>query len=353
MGNAFITEEAHPTYSLSNSKSPIYSFENDFRDQCERKRIEGDQSPVVPLNLGPPQIVKDIPYEETNDPETFYNTNNTHYVRRYVRSEAQKKNYSERYNQRELLRQEFENGTYRYQDYVSPVAEKTGDDFRQQDLSARYVSFTAPRKVYSYNNTAPVTPLLRPDIRKVPVVFRWRGKGRDVYLHAPFIPTIDHKIRMIPSEDDMYAILLVPKAGVYNYRFIVDNIWTYAPEQPKIKQYGLNMYVNQINMNDYFPFEMECQAIANKKTQLIEYRFRQEPVIPLVSSFIHEPPSLHFLQQEISLNHPFENGRLPPPSFVNIDHLYTRPNETGVNLLATIIRYDKKVTNVFYVSYLP
>src|SRR5690606_23709401 len=66
--------------------------------------------------------------------------------------------------------------------------------------------------------------------QRVPSVFTWTQGGNQVYVTGTF----NNWAELIPlnkSEKDFTTILDLPP-GVHQYKFLVDNKWKHAPDQP-------------------------------------------------------------------------------------------------------------------------
>ena len=72
---------------------------------------------------------------------------------------------------------------------------------------------------------------------KVPMVFRWEGGGKDVYITGTFNKWSE-KIPMRLSGND-FTYIRDLKKGKHAYKFIVDDEWRFAPDQVSI----LNMMI--------------------------------------------------------------------------------------------------------------
>ncbi|KDO78551.1 hypothetical protein CISIN_1g023607mg [Citrus sinensis] len=142
-------------------------------------------------------------------------------------------------------------------------------------------------------------------------------------------------------------------SGVYQYRFLVDGLWKYAPDLPSTQDDDGNVY-NILDLQEYVPDDLESISsfeppqspeTSYNNLQLTAEDFAKEP--PLV------PPHL----QMTLLNVPASYMEIPPPlsrpQHVVLNHLYMQKGKSGPSVVAlgsTHRFLAKYVTVVLYKS---
>lgn len=150
---------------------------------------------------------------------------------------------------------------------------------------------------------------------RISVVFTWAGGGQNVFLAASFNGWRE-QIPMVRSGNEFAVVCELPR-GVHQYKFIVDEHWRFAPDQPKTQD-GAGHMNNVCDISNYRHFEVE---VPEEQTP----RFSQNitdpsavgldaPQIPVVlgkSAFCAVP---HLFQT---------GGQLPHvPTHAICDHVY-------------------------------
>lgn len=233
----------------------------------------------------------------------------------------------------------------------------------------------SPRAVQSpllFAPQAPVIPLLKPDElhipnpswmhsapqyedisfdEGIPTMIMWSYGGKDVAVEGSWDDWKTRKLLQRSGKD--FTIMKVLPSGVYQYRFIVDGQWRYAPDIPWAQDEAGNYY-NVLDLQDYVPDELESISgfespqspdSSYNNLQLSSEDFAKEP--PLV------PPHL----QMTLLKAPSSSMEIPPPlsrpQHVVLNHLYMQKGKSGtacVALGSTHRFLSKYVTVVLYKS---
>ncbi|XP_028754927.1 SNF1-related protein kinase regulatory subunit beta-2-like [Neltuma alba] len=234
---------------------------------------------------------------------------------------------------------------------------------------------TSPRATQSplmFAPQVPVVPLQRPDEMQapthswmqaspayedicneqgIPTMITWSYDGKEVAVEGSWD---NWKTRMpMQRSGKDFTIMKVLASGVYQYRFLVDGQWRYAPDLPWAQDDAGNAY-NILDLQDYVPEDIgsisgfeppQSPESSYSNLQLGSEDYAKEP--PLV------PPHL----QMTLLNVPATNMEIPPPlsrpQHVVLNHLYMQKGKTSPSVVAlgTTHRFlAKYVTVVLYKS---
>lgn len=233
----------------------------------------------------------------------------------------------------------------------------------------------SPRATHSplmFTPQVPVLPLQRPDEiqipshsgsqsylgsedmcceQGIPTMITWTYGGNDVTLEGSW-DNWKTRVPLYRSGKD-YTIMKVLPSGVYQYRFMVDGLWKYAPDMPWAKDDAGNIH-NVLDLKDYVPEDLESISSfepppspesSYNNLQISNEDFAKEP--PLV------PPHL----QMTLLNVPSSYMEIPPamprPQHVVLNHLYMQKGKSApaVVALGSTHRFlAKYVTVVLYKS---
>lgn len=222
------------------------------------------------------------------------------------------------------------------------------------------------------NFQVPVVPLQRPDEMQIPnPSWMQTSSGHEDIGNTVGIPTMitwshdGHEVAVEGSWDNWktriplqrsgkdFTIMKVLPSGVYQYRFLVDGLWKYAPDLPSTQDDDGNAY-NILDLQEYVPDDLESISsfeppqspeMSYNNLQLTAEDFAKEP--PLV------PPHL----QMTLLNVPASYMEIPPPlsrpQHVVLNHLYMQKGKSGPSVVAlgsTHRFLAKYVTVVLYKS---
>ncbi|KAL6990621.1 SNF1-related protein kinase regulatory subunit beta-2 [Sarracenia purpurea var. burkii] len=184
----------------------------------------------------------------------------------------------------------------------------------------------------------------------IPTMITWCYDGKEVSVEGSWDNWKTRKPLQRSGKD--FAILKVLPSGVYQYRFIVDGQWRYAPDMPWAQDGTGNAY-NILDLQDYVPEDVESISgfepgqspeSSYNNFQLGTEDYAKEP--PLV------PPHL----QMTLLNVPSSYIDIPPPSrpqHVVLNHLYMQKGRSSPSVVAlgsTHRFLAKYVTVVLYKS---
>ncbi|KAG9443559.1 hypothetical protein H6P81_014899 [Aristolochia fimbriata] len=184
----------------------------------------------------------------------------------------------------------------------------------------------------------------------IPTMITWTHGGRHVAVQGSW-DNWKAKNPLQKSGKD-FTIMKVLPSGVYQYRFLVDGEWRYAPDLPWTHDDFGNPY-NMLDLQDFVPDDLESVA-GFEPPQSPESSYNNLPLgsddygkePPLV------PPHLNFTL----LNVPsFVDGPAPlsRPPHVLLNHLYVQRGKSGQATVAlgTTHRFlSKYVTVVLYKS---
>lgn len=219
----------------------------------------------------------------------------------------------------------------------------------------------------------------------VPTVFRWEHGGRQVYITGTFNGW-SRQIPMHRSGNDFTYIHNL-KRGKHAFKFIVDDEWRFAPDQPTVADIEGRIN-NFIDVTDFTPYtgdkdfekekaasEYGCYvtaaedaagaevegdegtaAAAEAKKDMMDGPDRDgdtfTQIMPDVDEYTKEPPPLPPHLRHIILNKPpqlQDTAALPVPQHVALNHLYCTAIRDNMMVLGITQRYKTKfVTTVYY-----
>jgi 5'-AMP-activated protein kinase, regulatory beta subunit len=230
----------------------------------------------------------------------------------------------------------------------------------------------------------------------VPTVFRWEHGGRQVYITGTFNGW-SRQIPMHRSGNDFTYIHNL-KRGKHAFKFIVDDEWRFAPDQPTVADIEgrINNFIDVTDFKAYTgdrEFEKEKAAAAYgysniDTTELLllsgadadskEAATMAPPPVaddvpegavsgsnkpdrdgevysntmPDMDDYTKEPPPLPPHLRHIILNKPpqlQDTAALPVPQHVALNHLYCTAIKDNMMVLGITQRYKTKfVTTVYY-----
>ncbi len=140
------------------------------------------------------------------------------------------------------------------------------------------------------------------------------------------------------------------KKGKHAFKFIVDDEWRFAPDQPTVSDVE-GRVSNFIDVSEFQPYIGDDHFFEKSKERKIpDTEFGQE--IPDDDAFTKEPLNLPPHLRHIILNKPSPSGdplALPVPQHVSLNHLYCTAIKDGIMVLGSTQRYKEKCqTTVFY-----
>ena len=210
------------------------------------------------------------------------------------------------------------------------------------------------------------------DADTVPTVFRWEHGGRQVYITGTFNGW-SRQIPMHRSGNDFTYIHNL-KRGKHAFKFIVDDEWRFAPDQPTVADIEgrINNFIDvtefkaytgdrelekEKNAGQYVYTEKEQEAAEQSDSDPMSNRpdkdgevFSQN--LPDLDDYTKEPPPLPPHLRHIILNKPpqlQDTAALPVPQHVALNHLYCTAIKDNMMVLGITQRYKTKlVTTVYY-----
>jgi len=180
---------------------------------------------------------------------------------------------------------------------------------------------------------------------RIPVVFTWTHGGQSVYLAASFNGWRD-QIPMVRSGQEFAVVQELPR-GVHQYKFIVDDQWRYAPDQPRTQDSQGNMN-NVLDISTYQRFQVgmtDEKDLPAKFGQHIpdpnDYTL-DAPVIPMV---LHKSAYSALPSRQQTAGPP-----LNIPNHSLCDHIYLqeRTDERAPSCVAVTHRYGQKYSTTVF-----
>lgn len=206
----------------------------------------------------------------------------------------------------------------------------------------------------------------------VPTVFRWEHGGRQVYITGTFNGW-SRQIPMHRSGNDFTYIHNL-KRGKHAFKFIVDDEWRFAPDQPTVADIEGRIN-NFIDVTDFKPYTGDREFEKEKAAWEYGYIADEENTpaaeakdgdgtgpdrdgevfsmtMPDMDEYTKEPPPLPPHLRHIILNKPpqlQDTAALPVPQHVALNHLYCTAIKDNMMVLGITQRYKTKfVTTVYY-----
>jgi len=228
--------------------------------------------------------------------------------------------------------------------------------------------------------------LLTLDDETVPTVFRWEHGGRQVYITGTFNGW-SRQIPMHRSGNDFTYIHNL-KRGKHAFKFIVDDEWRFAPDQPTVADIegrinnfidvsDFTAYTGDRNFEDRIDGVIPCIPPVQSATNVSASGVALDPnagigsqgstapskdiageeeafgnTMPDIDEYTKEPPPLPPHLRHIILNKPpqlNDTAALPVPQHVALNHLYCTAIKDNMMVLGVTQRYKTKfVTTVYY-----
>lgn len=186
----------------------------------------------------------------------------------------------------------------------------------------------------------------------VPTVFKWEHGGANVYITGTFNDW-ERQIPMHRSGNDFTYVHNLKK-GKHAFKFIVDDDWRFASDQPTIADIEGRIN-NFIDVSDFTPYTGDVNFFEKSKERKIpDDEFRQ--VVPTLDDYTKEPPALPPHLRHIILNKPtpsIDPQELPVPQYVSLNHLYCTAIKDGMMVLGATQRYREKYFTVVFYSVMP
>ena len=182
----------------------------------------------------------------------------------------------------------------------------------------------------------------------VPTVFRWEHGGRQVYITGTF-NNWEHQIPMHRSGND-FAYIHNLKKGKHAFKFIVDDEWRFAPDQPTVADIEGRIN-NFIDVSDFQAYTGDDDYLTEKQKVQDDVGETYSRIRPELDEYTKEPPPLPPHLRHIILNKvpPVKDAAaLSVPQHVALNHLYCTAIKDGMMVLGVTQRYSEKfITTIF------
>eukprot|EP00898_Chlorokybus_atmophyticus_P001717 jgi/Chlat1/2546/Chrsp175S02435 len=174
----------------------------------------------------------------------------------------------------------------------------------------------------------------------VATVIRWTHGGSEVYINGTFDGWRTRHRMQRSGKEFLLAKMLLP--GVYQYKFIVDGEWRYAPDQPA-------MYDEQGNVNNVIEVEEPAPATEDPMAAFEQsgspYASYDNPMWN-IDDYAKEPPTVPPHLHLTLLNAPPARDSpalLPRPQHVILNHAYVEKSRTtDATIMGVTHRYRSK-----------
>lgn len=229
---------------------------------------------------------------------------------------------------------------------------RTTDDDDARTISNRPQTPTVPipshgRQGGEYPAWATTEPAL------VPVAINWTQGGNSVEVEGSF-DNWQSRQTLHRSGNREFAIVMSLRPGVYQYKFIVDGQWKYAPDQPAMYDEMGNVN-NVLEVQEYVPEILDSlDAFTAPPSPPASY----DCALYTADDFAKDPPPLPPQLHMTLLNMPMvpdAPNLLPRPQHVVLNHTYCDGTKSanGVQVLGTTHRYRSKYITVVYLKAAP
>jgi 5'-AMP-activated protein kinase regulatory beta subunit len=189
---------------------------------------------------------------------------------------------------------------------------------------------------------APDLSVLPEPTALVPVAVNWTQGGSVVEVEGSF-DNWQSRQALHRSGNREFAIVKMLPPGVYQYKFIVDGEWKYAPDQPA-------MYDEMGNVNNVLEVQEYVPEILDSLDSFLAPSSPPESYNNALFSpedFAKEPPAcpphLHLTLLNVP-QIPDAPNLLPRPMHTVLNHIYNSgPSGMGVQVMGTTHRYRRYV----------
>lgn len=186
------------------------------------------------------------------------------------------------------------------------------------------------------------------DEQLVPTMIAWTHNGNSVSVEGSW-DNWTTRTQLQRSGKDSTIVKMLPP-GIYQYKFIVDGDWRYAPDLPAVYDEMHNVN-NVLEVQEYIPENPD--NIASFDPPLSPPSSYNSP-FPAPEDFAKEPPPVPPHLHLTLLNVPPAAGpaaTLPRPQHVILNHLYVEKGKAARSVLAQGMTHrfrSKYVTVVLY-----
>lgn len=188
--------------------------------------------------------------------------------------------------------------------------------------------------------------------QSIPTMITWSYGGKEVAIEGSWDRWRTRMPLQRSGKD--FTLMKVLPAGVYQYRFLVDGQWRYAPELPWAQDDVGNAY-NVLDLQDNVPEDIESIS-SFEPPQSPDSSY--DNLLLGSDDYAKEPPLVPPHLQRTLLNSPSSYMEIPPclsrPQHVVLNHLYMQRGKSGPSIVAlgTTHRFlAKYVTVVLYKSF--
>eukprot|EP00522_Entomoneis_paludosa_P013485 CAMPEP_0172461380 /NCGR_PEP_ID=MMETSP1065-20121228/40259_1 /TAXON_ID=265537 /ORGANISM="Amphiprora paludosa, Strain CCMP125" /LENGTH=373 /DNA_ID=CAMNT_0013216669 /DNA_START=148 /DNA_END=1266 /DNA_ORIENTATION=+ len=289
-----------------------------------------------------------------------------------------------RHYQQQQPPQQQQQQMYGQQQQMHGGLKKSSSDTSMTFMDGDPSSLAAQKSGISQSHSAPNAEALESimDDDTVATVFRWEHGGRQVYITGTFNGW-SRQIPMHRSGNDFTYIHNL-KRGKHAFKFIVDDEWRFAPDQPTVADIEgrINNFIDVTDFKAYRgdrDFEKEKAAadygagaegagdeskaagVDGDDVKTLPGGTKGKPDkdgevyshnMPDVDDYTKEPPPLPPHLRHIILNKPpqlQDTAALPVPQHVALNHLYCTAIKDNMMVLGITQRFKTKfVTTVYY-----
>lgn len=184
----------------------------------------------------------------------------------------------------------------------------------------------------------------------VPVAINWTQGGSIVEVEGSF-DNWQSRQALHRSGNREFAIVKMLPPGVYQYKFIIDGEWKYAPDQPAMYDEMGNVN-NVLEVQEYVPEILDSlDSFLAPSSPPESYNSR----LFASDDFAKEPPTcpphLHLTLLNMP-QIPDAPNLLPRPQHVVLNHIYNDKvmNIGGMQVIGTTHRYRSKYVTVIFVK---
>ncbi|CAA2981879.1 SNF1-related kinase regulatory subunit beta-2 [Olea europaea subsp. europaea] len=187
----------------------------------------------------------------------------------------------------------------------------------------------------------------------IPTIITWTHGGREVYVVGSWDNWRKRQEKRMRRTREEFVVMRKIPAGVYQYRFIVDRQWRYAPDIPWELD-GSGNACNILDVKDYVP-DVTKSIASFESPESPDCSYNNS--YPGPEDYEKDPPMVPPHLEYTLLNAPSPHMEIPPPLSKPqpgvLDHLYMQNNASNPSVVAlgsTTRFHSKYVTVVLYKS---